>query len=306
MKELETANRLLMKARLKPLQGDRFQPTGFPDLGPAEYVAPDGTAMLLVESAQSMANRMEAVCWDDGKNDIIPELKGLPYIMVKLKDGATTTSIQEAHRINSEYILGKKGDPTFVELFKKEAGVNDSTPIEWKKIYATIFKYDPNSLVHGAFLEEVDGRIRFPRALSAFIEAADVKPVQSGGVKFSRVAMKEKQGEGNVPYTRIEYVARDITAYFNVDLSAIRSMGLGKNAENLIIALSLFKIRKFLEKGLRLRTACDLQLIGDLEISPSSFRFPSSKELSDELPKLIESCSNMFPEPRVTQISAKA
>jgi CRISPR-associated protein Csb1 len=31
---LKTAPRLLLEARLKPLQGHRFQPTGFADLGP--------------------------------------------------------------------------------------------------------------------------------------------------------------------------------------------------------------------------------------------------------------------------------
>jgi CRISPR-associated protein Csb1 len=62
--KLEKEPRLLLEAKLKPLQGTRFQPTGFPNLGPATYDGPDGSRMLLVESAQSMANRMESVCWD--------------------------------------------------------------------------------------------------------------------------------------------------------------------------------------------------------------------------------------------------
>jgi CRISPR-associated protein Csb1 len=56
--QLDSAPRLLMHADLKPVQGDRFQPTGFADLGAAVYERPDGTRMLLVESAQSMANRL--------------------------------------------------------------------------------------------------------------------------------------------------------------------------------------------------------------------------------------------------------
>ena len=58
--ELKSANRLLMEAELVPVQGGRFQPTGFADLGAATYQLPDGTRILLVESAQSMANRLEA------------------------------------------------------------------------------------------------------------------------------------------------------------------------------------------------------------------------------------------------------
>ncbi len=59
--KLEGAPRLMVEATLEPVQGERFQPTGFPDLGPATYTLPDGTGKLLVESAQSMANRLEVV-----------------------------------------------------------------------------------------------------------------------------------------------------------------------------------------------------------------------------------------------------
>ncbi len=105
---LKEVPRLVMEAELRPLQGDRFQPTGFPDLGPARYTLPDGTKteMLLVESAQSVANRMELACWDEANDDLIPELKGLPYIRVKNGNGSSlTNSVLEAHRINSPYIL---------------------------------------------------------------------------------------------------------------------------------------------------------------------------------------------------------
>lgn len=68
LKFLERTNRLLLTVRLRPLQGDRFQPTGFPSLGAATYQTRSG-AKLLVESAQSMANRLEATCWDTGETE---------------------------------------------------------------------------------------------------------------------------------------------------------------------------------------------------------------------------------------------
>src|SRR5258708_39031533 len=96
---LNTAPRILIEAALKPVAGTRIQPTGFPDLGPATYDAPDGNggtiSTLLVESAQSMANRLEAVCWDEATEDLVEELKGLPYVKVKLAglgDGNDTTN----------------------------------------------------------------------------------------------------------------------------------------------------------------------------------------------------------------------
>src|SRR3972149_8225679 len=67
LKSLDKTNRLLFSVPLRPVQGDRFQPTGFPSLGAATYQTMDGQK-LLVESAQSMANRLEMACWDTAKN----------------------------------------------------------------------------------------------------------------------------------------------------------------------------------------------------------------------------------------------
>ena len=52
---VDSAARVLFAIPLRPVQGSRFQPTGFPGLGAATYQTPQGTS-LLVESAQSMAN----------------------------------------------------------------------------------------------------------------------------------------------------------------------------------------------------------------------------------------------------------
>src|SRR5262249_36865915 len=112
LKTLKTEPRIVMKAALKPVVGTRIQPTGFPDLGPATYEAPGENGgivrTLLVESAQSMANRLEAVCWDDATEDTVPELRGLPFVKVNLVGLAagtdTTCSLLEFHRLNSPYI----------------------------------------------------------------------------------------------------------------------------------------------------------------------------------------------------------
>src|SRR5579884_3358850 len=106
--QLMKATRLLLEAPLRPVQGDRFQPTGFADIGPAVYWRPDGkgqdsTRMLLVESAQSVANRLEKTCLDGNGPHIVPELKGLPYVVAHLKgpgiDEIDTSSLIEPHRL---------------------------------------------------------------------------------------------------------------------------------------------------------------------------------------------------------------
>src|SRR6476660_8591253 len=98
--QLKNAARLLLEQELRPIQGDRFQPTGFADLGAGDYKRHDGKRMLLVESAQSIANRLEKTCLDGDGPRLHPDFNGLPYIMVKLSGAsdAETSSLVEAHR----------------------------------------------------------------------------------------------------------------------------------------------------------------------------------------------------------------
>ena len=92
------SNRTVLKAELEPLAGSLFQPTGFPDLGAAEF----GTGQLLVESAQSMANWLEGTTWDVARNDQVAELSALPYVRVVSPEGAFLSSSRlEAHRLAS-------------------------------------------------------------------------------------------------------------------------------------------------------------------------------------------------------------
>lgn len=302
---LKSEPRLLLEAKLKPLTGTRFQPTGFPDLGAAQYKLPDDTEMLLVESAQSMANRLEAVCWDT--NDWVAPLKGLPCVLVTDKAGnVLTNSVLEAHRLNSPYILKGK-DKSFLETLKRELAIGDLAPVNLKLLAKTLLKYDVNSLLHGVFLaksEIAGGRMRLPRALTAFIEAKNITVAASGGVKNDALNPSGDTGKGfgNVPFHREEFCG-EITAYFTLDLALIRGFGLGEAVEQLLIALALFKIVRFLRDGLRLRTACDLVLDGELQVKrPEGFKLPSLEELESALPGLIESASDNFAKPTKTTV----
>jgi CRISPR-associated protein Csb1 len=310
-KALRDAPRLLMECELKPLQGDRFQPTGFADLGPARYTLPDRTEMLLVESAQSVANRMELTCWDSVTQDLIEPLSGLPYIRVETKDGQhVTNSLLEAHRINSEYIVGKKGDKSFKSKFSEEIEHKRDRGVNRAKFFYALLKYDFNSLLHGCFLEEIDGRLRTTRAVSGFVEATGVRVAESGGVKNNIVEPSLKAGEGNVPFHRTEFVAERITAYFNLDVALLRGYGLPDDPTNLMIALALFKIRRFLSTGLRLRTACDLEPLphGLRAIRPNGLAIPEEQSLLERCRQLIGKCkeANLFATPSITSVRCSA
>jgi CRISPR-associated protein Csb1 len=304
---LKDQPRLLLEAKLKPVAGTRFQPTGFPDLGPAQYKLPDGTEMLLVESAQSMANRLEAVCWDTAANDWVAPLRGLPCVVVTDKAGKPlTNSVLEAHRLSSPYILESR-DKSFLETLKKELAIGDLAPVDLKLLAKTLLKYDVNSLLHGVFLAKSDiagGRMRLPRALTAFIEAKSVAVAASGGVKNDALnpSGDTAKGFGNVPFHREEFCG-DITAYFSLDLALIRGFALGEAVERLLVALALFKIQRFLRDGLRLRTACDLELVDGVTVKrPEAFRLLPLSELEKGLPELIKAASGSFAKPPKTTV----
>ncbi len=320
---LKDIPRLLIEVPLRPVQGSRFQPTGFPDIGAATFTGirhdEDGNPVevesLLVESAQSMANRLEAVCWDEASvgpddDDVVDVLNGIPYVKVT-QDGKTlTNSVLESHRLNSPYILEGK-DKTFFNTLKEELGGLEKGRVDIQLLAKTLLKYDINSLMHGVFLaksELAGGRLRLPRCLSAFIEAGGISVAASGGVKFDQVDPQgdTKKGFGHVPFHRDEYTAERITAYFNLDLSQIRGYGFELEVEELLISLALFKIQKFLRDGLRLRTACDLEPVnGVLVKRPKGFELPELDALEEELPKLIKSCSKHFADPPVTEVTYK-
>lgn len=304
---LRVEPRLLVEVFLKPVLGTRFQPTGFPNLGAATYQA-NGINMLLVESAQSMANRMEKVCWDSGNQKLKGILEGMPYVAAKLPDGTKTNSLLEAHRLNSPYIVNSKE----FDAIQQEIGFEKNKPFDHLRLARTLLKYDPNSLIHGIFLEKIGGVVRLPRMLSGFIEAKSVEVAPSGGAKIDRVQPatsgentpygKAEDGYGNVIFPRDEYTAEKITAYFNLDLALLRGYGFNQSAEDFLIALSMFKIQSFLMDELHLRSACDFEIDSKINVKrPLNFEMPALEIINNELPKLIENVS-AFVNPPITEV----
>lgn len=296
--EANAPTRLLIEADLQPLQGSRFQPTGFPSLGAAVFTAKDGEH-LLVESAQSMANRLEATIWDDAEKALIKEVRGLSYVRVNKLDGSyLTSSIRESHRLNSPYILEGQ-DKAFFNQLKQETTCEDEGEVSRQRLAETLLRYDANALLHGIFLakkELAGGRLRLERALSSFIEASGIHLAASGGVKNDHINPQGDTGSGfgNVPFSRDEYAADRITAFFSLDLKQIRTYGIDRDAQKLIVALALFKIRALLDGDLRLRTACDLT-VKELKVTaPKDFALPPLEELRAALPELVKACADKF------------
>ena len=305
MMEFPKADRLLIQVELEPVQGSRFQPTGFPNLGSAEFIGYDhdghSTKSVLVESAQSMANRLEKVCLNDNGENFVDVLSGLPMITVTDDKGRfLTNSLVEAHRMASSYMLESEDK----RLFDKIKDLHKGDSVNINEFAQFVFNHDPNSLLHGVFVAKSDlagGRYKLTRSISAFVEATNVTAAVSGGVKLDRVDPKgggdeaAKTGFGHIPYSRTEYTAESIIAYFNLDLALIRSYHLGDDANNLLITFALWKIQKLLSSGLRFRTACDLQIKKQAIVTyPSNFEILSLNQLNKEIISAIEKCRATF------------
>lgn len=309
LSELDKVSRLLMTVPLRPVQGDRFQPTGFPSLGAATYQTREGPK-LLVESAQSMANRLETTCWDVAQNKPVEALSGISHVTVKRKGAFLTDSMLEAHRINSAYLLEGK-DKQFLNQLKEELGGLEEGPIDRKKLAEVLLKLDVGSLIHGCFLakkELAGGRLRIARTLSAFIEATGVQVAASGGVKNDHVHPGKVEGDsknhfGNIPFSRDEYVAERIDCHVNLDLAQIRGFGLEPKVQKLLILLALYRVRKLLDGDLRLRTACDLEPVDRdnlIASRPKGFKLPALTDLEEAVKSAIEVCKELMVHTTVT------
>lgn len=293
---LANAPRLLFTVPLVPLQGQRFQPTGFPGLGAATFRSARGDC-LLVESAQSMANRLELTIWDEANQDVKAELNGLSHVRVVRADKSfLTDTVLESHRLNSPYLLEQSGKQFFDQL-KASLGGLETGPVDRKRLATTLLEYDVGSLLHGVFLakkELAGGRLRVARAMSAFIEADGVRIAPSGGVKNDHVNPswpddKVKKGFGNVPFARDEFTAETISLYVNIDLAQIRGYGLGDDAVRLLQLLALYKLRALLDGNMRLRTACDLRVDAQsiVAVAPEKFELPAVKAIAADIKALL-------------------
>ena len=265
----------------------------------------------------------------------------MPYVRIDLGPMGTTSTLQEFHRLNSPYIWQGITDDlgnTFRDNFCAEAGLTKSTKkssrksakknegaetdvpgvLDVRKLARITFKYDPNSVIHGLFLEKVSGRLRLSRALTSFIEARNVSMAESGGVKIDRVMPSPKAfgtdgpkldasaGFGNVPFHRTEFTAEEIVAYFNLDLALLRGYGLPQPAVNFLVCLCIFKIQRFLSNGLRLRTACDFMTVGIPEVTnPVSLVFPDERTVGAMIASSLADCKGkgLFAHPAVTRMA---
>ncbi len=307
-------SRLIIQAKLAPVAGKtRFQPAGFPEIGHVIYSTPDNRKVCIVDSAASMANHLETVCVQGFDLSLVGELNGLPYVQCvtgNKKDEVVVTSLSEGHRLASDYFLKgnrlvnntiedkKFGDVLRDDEFKLR-NLDKKThplPAQWWNVFSSIFRHDPNSLVHGILFPAMG--IKLPRVLTATLDAYGADRVATSGVKFDKLG---KTNSGQPIFAKDEETASEIRATFIIDLSLIRSFGRGNNGLNdaqkqLVLGLALWKIGKLLGSSFRFRSECDLEL-SNIEISGKNSQISA---LAINIKDLINKAG--FQDPPITKI----
>ncbi|MBZ5625550.1 MAG: type I-U CRISPR-associated protein Cas7 [Acidobacteriia bacterium] len=281
-------HRITLQATLAPLIGDRFQPAGFPEIGHVIYRAPrqDRTTedVCIMDSAASMANHLEAVCHANPLTlELHNDIATLPHVQCWTGDGnlkepkrLVVTSLSEGHRLASSHFVdekaklvvdGKASDESFIGRLLGAFGLQDlgtkthPLPGDWGQVFNTIFRYDPNSLVHGILFPSLG--IKIPRVLTAHHEAFGAARVPSSGVKFDKLG---KTTSGQPIFAVDEETAREIRATFVLDLSLVRSfgrddkVGLKERQKTFLLELAFWKIKQLLSAPFRFRSNCDLRL----------------------------------------------
>ena len=211
------------------------------------------------------------------------------------KREVVVTSLTEGHRIASTYFFGNRPkksmkwdgrgaqrltdeDSPAQKSFGDELAEPENFGIaldgskkahppgdKWWNVFNTIFRYDPNALVHGVLFPQ--WQIKIPRVLTAHLEAFGASRVDRSGVKFDRLG---KTTSGQPIFAIDDATAREIRATFILDTALVRSfgrrdgdntLGLRDQQKRFLIALALWKIQRMCEMPFRFRSGCHLSCV---------------------------------------------
>jgi CRISPR-associated protein Csb1 len=302
LEQLYAQDYVVIRASLEPKNGNFLQPTAFPDIGPCIYRDKEGQRWCLVESEQSMSNRLEAVCMKS-PGVWVDDLKGLPLIAVRNKAGdLLATNLTEPHRIASSYILdGKRaGNGDMRALLEEKLGLQnggDFWPMDRRAdLERLVFALDPSALLHGfQFVQWKFVGLRQTRLVHARLEAelADDPEVHYVMVKWDGIepesTREERANKGQSIAAKSRIVPKNIVATFEIDVLGLKSLSLDEDRKKFLLGLALWKIGALLANkpsfdprsratGPSLRLRADCYLTCDVPISWSG---NSSKGTTD-------------------------
>lgn len=267
-------DRVVIEASLELANGSFFQPTGFPDIGACVFVDRDGQRRCLVESEQSLTNRLEAVCMQPPGKWRAPFGGKLPLVSVLDRSGTLlATNLTEPHRLSSSYVLEGtlENGEKLQDVLRTKLGVSEDGnhwPLGRRaELSRIVFALDPAAILHGfQFMQWSAVGLRQQRLLHARMEAvlAGDSDVNYGMVKVDAIepgsSSQKKSNKGQSIAQKARLVPKSISATFEIDLLGLRERRLvggeagtddgGRNrnreAQKFLLALALWKVRQFL------------------------------------------------------------
>lgn len=319
--QMYAKDRVIITANLTLDNGHFLQPTGFPDIGSCTYTDGEGKSRCLIESEQSMANRLESVCLK-APGHWVDDLSELPVIEVQDQNGGLlATNLTEPHRVASSYVLESKArvgnsDKDMKTILMEKLDLTDGGD-SWalnkrRKLDQTIFALDPAALIHGfQFVQWKFVGLRQTRLVSGRLECElNEKPdVDYGMVKFDLIepgAQGERSNKGQSIAAKNRIVpARDsIQATFDIDVLSIKNLALDEDAKDkrqqgqrddhqkkFLLGLALWKIGAFLSNKSAFdarsrQTSPSLRLRTDCYLSCGNVKWRGTSKANEDDPEV--------------------
>lgn len=192
----------------------------------------------------------------------------------KAREKQVKEKTEEAKKIEDEAVFQSKLGREFGLVLADTKKAHPPTA-KWWDVFKTIFRYDPNALVHGVLFPQ--WQIKISRVLTAHLEAFGAGRVDRSGVKFDRLG---KTTSGQPIFAVDDATANEIRATFILDVALVRSfgrkdgtnqLGLSEKQQEFLVALALWKIDRLLGSPFRFRSGCHLQSVslksGESEIA---------------------------------------
>jgi CRISPR-associated protein Csb1 len=292
-----------------------FVPAGYVDVGHSVIRDPaTGQTLVMVDSAQSIANHLEATILK-GDGAVIDGLEAMPYVRLSITDptGRTriTSSLELPHRLASGWICKSKVLKPFQEALAEDILDNG--------LAAATFRRCPNSLLHGVFYSQLAGLdpniAKSPRLLTAEVTASNSQTINDGGVAKDPLfpsgdgfdveglvgakAKAAEVGAGYIPFRHQAFRAETIQLSIYLAEGRINRLQIPESARHVLRLLAFFKLSTLLAAPLDLRSHCVLQATQ----IPSELSQPA--EMLQQLQAALHTCQRegLFNDPPITDFA---
>lgn len=294
------------------------KPPTFLDVGVSQAYLPwEQRLDVLLHTPQATANLIEDSVWDAVKHELIPELKGLPFVDIYTESGQYVASTLDLpHRLGTGYLLKNKHAKLDGQRFRE--GLRQR--IRDMGVYQAVFELCPMSIVLGSFYTHIAGVYRIPRVLSGEFVAENAISMPTGGAVHDPVsargqginsshifAIEKKSGKdkavkkpseaglGNIVYVRESFKAQRYVGRFVIDTRLVDKSNLDDRAKHLVQVLSEYLMRRLLSEPVTLRTECYLMLTKEVSLRSLA----DLETLEKQVQQAIQYCSHLFEKVRI-------